>query len=434
MGEKIKNFLDAFIFEWDEKDKAILILKLFLAFSAIYTTTVGSLYFTDPLKTRGQLNIKVLDQYFGFWTFFFFLFLSIFLYSKVRGKKKLTGKFPAIVAFITGAWILGIFHWAGALSSVIICLLSTSLALSVPFFGKHALLYSVSIHFSLFALLTVEYLGLLPYAPLGFNSKFEDILQPSNIITSIIWISVTSFMIYIFSARVYARLNQVQKNLKKQYELVKIEQAKNEALLGNILPQKVISDLKNIGKTEPETFKDVSVFFSDIVGFTSISSKLDPKRLINELSQMFSQFDNIMEAHGCERIKTIGDAYLAVAGLDGQTAKENASKLVKASLDIIELLKKKSENEKISWKIRVGIHSGDIVGGIVGKKKYIYDIFGDTVNTASRMESNSEVMRINISEKTHALLGDAFKYEERGQFQIKGKGSMKMYFVRLLNS
>ena len=191
----------------------------------------------------------------------------------------------------------------------------------------------------------------------------------------------------------------------------------------------MIADLREYGKTEPETFEDVSVFFSDIVGFTSISGGLEPKELINELSDMFSHFDQIMESHNCERIKTIGDAYLAVSGLEGGSAESNAESLVQASLDILEYLEGRDPKDGISWKIRIGIHSGKIVGGIVGNKKYIYDVFGDTINTASRMESNSEVMRINLSERCYQLVNSTFSCQERGPFDIKGKGQMQMYFV-----
>jgi class 3 adenylate cyclase len=428
MRDKFNKMMDAFIFDWDEKEKALLILKLSLLLAMLYVPIIGTIYISDPFKVLAQLDLKTFDRYFMFWVSFLLLFLSMQLYVMVIGKEKVSNNFPNLIVYVTGAWFLGLLHWIGSISSVIICIIPTILALAVPFFGKRAFLFSILAHVALFALLTIEYLGILPYAPLGVNTEYEDIMTIGGILPAVFWIITTSAMVYLFSSRLYSRLEQVQKDLKKQYELVQIEQSKNEVLLANILPQKVISDLKEKGQTAPETFSNVSVFFSDIVGFTSISSSLEPAILIKELSQMFTDFDTIMESHGCERIKTIGDAYLAVSGLDGGSPTENASKMVCAALEIIELLHTSQQNE-IFWKIRIGIHSGDIVGGIVGKKKYIYDIFGDTVNTASRMESNSDVMRINVSDSTQALISDAFSFEDRGQFQIKGKGSMKMYFV-----
>ena len=425
--------MDAFIFEWDEKDKSILILKLSMAMTAIYVTVMGLSYIADPFGIRAQFDPGTYDRYALFWLSFFVIFAALLLVIKVIGKSKLSDRFPYLIAYATGGWFLGLFHWIGSISSVIICIIPATLALGVPFFGQKARLFAILTHLSLFGLLATEYFGILPYAPLGVNTNYEKMMTLGNIAPAIFWIVAISSMIYLFSSRLYARLEQVQQDLQKQYELVKVEQAKNEVLLANILPQKVIVDLKEMGKTTPETFKGVSVYFSDIVGFTSISSTLEPHDLIEELSQMFTRFDEIMESHGCERIKTIGDAYLAVSGLEGGSPKENAEQMVLAALDILTHLKE-TASTGIEWKIRIGIHTGDIVGGIVGTKKYIYDIFGDTVNTASRMESNSEVMRINVSDKVQALISEQFKFTDRGQFQIKGKGTMNMFFVDALDA
>jgi len=196
----------------------------------------------------------------------------------------------------------------------------------------------------------------------------------------------------------------------------------------NTLPLKVVNELKQNGKSEPVSFEDVTVYFSDIVGFTSISSQLEPKVLINELNEIFTGFDDIMEKHSCERIKTIGDAYLAVSGMPDRN-ENHAKNMVKAALEIRNFLIERNKTSNIEWKVRIGIHSGKVVGGIVGVKKYIYDVFGDTINTTSRMESNSEPMQINVSENTYQLLKDKFKFISRKPMDIKGKGTMQMYFL-----
>lgn len=211
--------------------------------------------------------------------------------------------------------------------------------------------------------------------------------------------------------------------------LIRKEKKKSEKLLLNVLPQKVANDLKNTGKTEPQVFEDVTVYFSDIVGFTNASSELDPKFLIDELNDIFTNFDNIMEKYNCERIKTIGDAYLSIAGLYDDNP-DHASRMTKASLEILSYLDRRNEDSDVKWQIRIGLHSGKIVGGVVGVKKYIYDVFGDTINTASRMESNSDTMMINISQQTHDLLGDEFDFISRQPVEAKGKGLLKMYFVK----
>jgi class 3 adenylate cyclase len=214
---------------------------------------------------------------------------------------------------------------------------------------------------------------------------------------------------------------------ERTHELEK-EKEKTEELLLNTLPLKVVNDLKENGRTEPESFENVTVYFSDIVGFTNISTSLEPAELIGELNEIFTAFDDIMERNLCERIKTIGDAYLAVCGMP-EKREEHARHMAQAAIEIREYLEERNRNSEINWKIRIGLHSGKVVGGIVGVRKYIYDVFGDTINTTSRMESNSEPMRINVSETTYLLIKDDFKFTAREPMEIKGKGRMKMYFL-----
>ncbi len=201
-----------------------------------------------------------------------------------------------------------------------------------------------------------------------------------------------------------------------------------EELLLNTLPLNVVNELKENGKSEPESFEDVTVYFSDIIGFTNISSKLDPHTLISELSDMFTVFDDIMTKYQCERIKTIGDAYLAVSGMPLKN-EHHAENMINAASEIKNYLAERNKTTDVKWRIRIGIHSGKVVGGIVGIRKYIYDVFGDTINTASRMESNSEAMRINVSETSFNILKDKFSFIEREAIEVKGKGKMKMFFL-----
>jgi class 3 adenylate cyclase len=223
--------------------------------------------------------------------------------------------------------------------------------------------------------------------------------------------------------------------MKRANKLIRLERDKNERLLLNALPEKVVKDLKAFGKSEPEKFDQVSVCFSDIVGFTEISTKLDPKLLISELNLIYSAFDDIITKYDCERIKTIGDAYMCVCGMPEKKA-EHAEAMILASVEMLSFLERRNQNNELKWQIRVGIHSGEVVGGIVGVKKYIYDIFGDTINTASRLESLSAPMRINISEATYKLVnnseqlrGHSCTFEKRTPIEVKGKGMMNMYFV-----
>lgn len=207
------------------------------------------------------------------------------------------------------------------------------------------------------------------------------------------------------------------------------ERQKSEKLLLNILPKKVADTLKKFGETEPENFPEVTMYFSDIVGFTNTSKNLDPKFLIEELNDIFTTFDNIMERHGCERIKTIGDAYMGVCGLPAPN-ENHAQNIARASMEIVEALENRNKKSSQIWEIRVGIHTGRVTGGIVGVKKYIYDVFGDTVNTAARMESHSEPMRVNVSQTTYERLKDQFLFEKRQPLVVKGKGLFQMYFLK----
>jgi class 3 adenylate cyclase/tetratricopeptide (TPR) repeat protein len=203
------------------------------------------------------------------------------------------------------------------------------------------------------------------------------------------------------------------------------EKARSHELLKNILPRHTIKEMLNNGKIAPKHFDSVSVLFTDFEDFTSVASEMTPDELIRQLNICFSAFDRIVEKHGLEKIKTIGDSYMAASGIP-ITSTTHAIDCVKAALDMARCIKAIGGR---SFRIRIGIHSGPVVAGIVGTKKFQYDIWGDTVNTASRMESSGEVGRVNISEATYQLVKDHFHCEYRGEIEAKGKGRMGMWFV-----
>lgn len=226
----------------------------------------------------------------------------------------------------------------------------------------------------------------------------------------------------------FQKIERQNEQLQEAFEMLSREKDKSERLLLNILPVRVANDLKATGKTEPRTYENVTVFFSDIVGFTSLSSQLEPKALIDELNEIFTGFDMIVERYDCERIKTIGDAYLAVGGMNSGYER-HAENIVDAALQIVKYLEDRNRTSPMQWEIRIGIHSGKVVGGVVGIKKYIFDVFGDTINTACRMEQNSEPMKINASEATARLIQGKYTLSERGELEVKGKGLMRMFYV-----
>jgi len=233
---------------------------------------------------------------------------------------------------------------------------------------------------------------------------------------------------YRLKQKANKELETANEKLETANKLIQLEKEKSDQLLLNILPKRIADILKENGKAEPESYENVTVFFSDIVSFTKMSNDLEPKILIRELNELFTKFDQIIEKNHCERIKTIGDAYLCVCGMP-EANPCHAENILNSAIEIIRYLKKRQRCSNIQWEMRIGIHSGRVVGGVVGVKKYIYDVFGDTINTASRMETNSKPMKINISESTYQLVKDKYNFFERGFFSVKGKGEMKMYFV-----
>jgi class 3 adenylate cyclase len=242
-------------------------------------------------------------------------------------------------------------------------------------------------------------------------------LQRNSLLGGLLFVFILAFvMFYLYRLK------------KKANARLRLEKAKSDKLLLNILPLRVANDLKETGKTAPESFENVTVYFSDIVGFTNLSSQLEPNIVISELNNIFTAFDNIIEIYQCERIKTIGDAYFCVCGMPEENPR-HAENIIQSAIEIIKYLKKRNQTSPFKWEIRIGIHTGSVVGGVVGVKKYIYDVFGDAINTASRMESNSEPMKINISETTYEIVKNQFKTIERGSIHVKGKGKMKMYFI-----
>ena len=216
--------------------------------------------------------------------------------------------------------------------------------------------------------------------------------------------------------------------IEKKNKQIEKEQRRISRLLLNILPEKSIRQLRQFGRTIPERFPEVSVLFLDFVGFTELSQRLDTEELFSELNDIFTAFDEIIARYSCERIKTIGDAYLAVCGMPDANPL-HGKLIVCAAIEMRDYIRARNERSEYQWRCRVGIHSGEVTGGVVGRLKYIYDIFGDGVNTASRMESMSEPMKINISAETRRHLDERYQLTARGRLTVKGKGELEMFFV-----
>ena len=235
--------------------------------------------------------------------------------------------------------------------------------------------------------------------------------------------------------RRYALKQRVNRQLEEKNAVIMQEKKRSEDLLLNILPSEVAEELKEKGSADAKHFDEATILFTDFKGFTTISEKLSPAELVDELNTCFKAFDHIITSHGIEKIKTIGDAYMAAGGLPEPKASAPTD-VVLAALEMQAFMAQhKAERQaqgRPTFEMRVGIHTGAVVAGIVGVKKFAYDIWGDTVNIASRMESSGEVGQVNISESTHALVKDTpgLSFTPRGKVQAKGKGEMEMFFVR----
>ncbi|NND76626.1 MAG: tetratricopeptide repeat protein [Flavobacteriales bacterium] len=236
--------------------------------------------------------------------------------------------------------------------------------------------------------------------------------------------------LFLIAGGIYSRLRFTR---KAKAEIEK-EKDRSENLLLNILPADIAAELKEKGKADARDFEMVSILFTDFKGFTAASEKLSAQDLVLEINTCFEAFDGIMGKYGIEKIKTIGDAYMAAGGLPVPTD-DSVQNTVLAALEMQAFISdRKSRMDtagKPAFEMRVGIHTGPVVAGIVGVKKFQYDIWGDTVNTASRMESSGEVGKVNISEATYDLIrsNPQFAFENRGKIEAKGKGEMEMWFA-----
>ena len=214
-------------------------------------------------------------------------------------------------------------------------------------------------------------------------------------------------------------------------EMVK-EMDKTENLLANVLPKDTADELKLKGKVAKKKYKMATVLFSDIQGFTKIAEEMNPEKLIDELDTFFYHFDLVVEKYNIEKIKTIGDAYMCAGGIPDKN-RTNPIEVVLAAIEMQEYMRKLKKEAKSRgqnfWDIRIGVHTGPIIAGVVGQKKLSYDIWGDTVNTASRMESSGEAGRVNISGSTYEFVKEFFNCEYRGKMPVKYKGEIDMYFV-----
>lgn len=223
-------------------------------------------------------------------------------------------------------------------------------------------------------------------------------------------------------------LESYSKLAEKNAKELEREKDRVERLLLNIMPKSVYEEMMDYGTVTPQLFNDASILMIDFVGHTEMAIARDPAALVTELNDIFTVFDRITDMFGCERIRTVGDAYVAVSGLPEPTP-EHAHNVARVALRMLRYIERRNSAHPEAWHCRIGINSGPVIGSLVGIQKYVYDIFGPGINMASRMETLSEPMKITISESTYQLIKNDFMCTERGEFEVKGFGMSNLYFL-----
>jgi adenylate cyclase len=214
--------------------------------------------------------------------------------------------------------------------------------------------------------------------------------------------------------------------VEQQNRILQREKERVDKLLLNLMPRSVYEELKTFGVTTPQKYEEASILMLDFVGFTEMAISHDPAGLISELNDIFTSFDHIAEQFGCERIKTIGDAYMAVSGIPEHTV-DHAHNIAKLAILILRYLHRRNATHRQQWQCRIGISSGTVIGSIVGVQKYVYDIFGPGVNLAARMEALSQPMQITLCDEMRQLIQRDFHLTDRGEYEVKGFGRRRLY-------
>jgi class 3 adenylate cyclase len=227
-----------------------------------------------------------------------------------------------------------------------------------------------------------------------------------------------------------AAFNGMVDEISEKNVVIENKNRENEELLLNVLPAPIANRLRGGEKRIADGFAEVTVAFADLVGFTAMSSGMPPAEVVTLLNGLFSRFDEAARELGIEKIKTVGDAYMAVCGLP-VAVPDHAARMVRMAIRMVHITREHALEHKVSMKLRVGINSGPVVAGVIGKSKYIYDLWGDTVNLASRMESGGVPDMIQVTRPVYESLKDQFTFESRGEIEVKGKGNVEAWLLKL---
>lgn len=316
--------------------------------------------------------------------------------------------FPALLMLVLGGFVnsSGVILWS--LTSPVGALLFDSRRKAAFWFAAFAVMVLTA--------------GLIDAGMFGPVPVEQSPLSPDLITTFFIMNAIGPSVV------VFSLLTYFTRQRDRAHDLLLAEQAKSDALLLNILPQSIARQLKDGREVIAECINTASILFADIAGFTPLSAELGVERVVDLLNDLHTGFDEIMERHGLEKIRTIGDGYMAAAGVP-TPRDDHAQAMVTAALEMLDFTRDLSRTYEFPIHLRIGINTGTIMAGVIGRKKFSYDIWGDPVNVASRMESQGVADCIQIAERTYELIKDDFITEPRGLIEIKGKGEMRTWFL-----
>ena len=325
---------------------------------------------------------------------------------------------PALIAWTGAAHFLAVGLAAGGTEGVCYQFFSVLLVLLPPLIGRSSVVEAFWIGAGCFAILQIAMLMAIDPHP-----RVWMFLDATYVVC---WgYGIYGAWMYHTTARHDFWQGRI---IEWQMEELASERNRSERLLLNVLPRSIADRLKGGEQEIADSFKTVTVLFADISGFTVYSSKVTPEQLVSRLNAIFTSFDDMIAVYGLEKIKTIGDAYMVAGGLPEECA-DHADRVARFALGMLRVIDKVNEETGESFSMRIGMHSGPVVAGVIGKVKFTYDLWGDTVNTASRMESHGEKGRVQVSEACQALLSDRFETEERGAITVKGKGEMRTFWL-----
>ncbi|HEX6303813.1 MAG TPA: adenylate/guanylate cyclase domain-containing protein [Anaerolineales bacterium] len=265
-------------------------------------------------------------------------------------------------------------------------------------------------------------------ALLALGSFLQPYLRSSTNLPDALVVLFFALNIGVVSIIIFILLHYFVREKNEAYRLLSLEQGRTEALLLNVLPKEIAPILKTKGGTIADHFDSVSILFADVVGFTPLSSELTPEEMVELLNEIFSYFDSLVEKYDLEKIRTIGDNYMVAAGLP-RPRPDHPQVMAQMALEMLDYLDKRPAQKGRRISFRVGINTGPVVAGVIGRSKFHYDVWGDTVNTASRMESHGVAGKIQITRATYELIKDEFACEARGIVSVKGKGEMETWFL-----